>query len=440
MTTRLRALLGFLTALATIFLVNCGGGYTCQASFGGSCTPSGSGISSTGGGTGGTGGGGGGGGGGGSSATVFAFAVDQGGTIDGYTLNASAGTIAPSNGYLPPVIPTNSGGVGMVIAQSQYLYAGFGSTDQIYGWSISSSGVLTAITGSPFSASFLSDYIGGVGQANMTTDPAGTMLFISDAIYNEIYVFTIGTGGVLTPVTGSPFSVPFPPMNLSTDGLGKYLYAIDGDYTTHTGSQIAAFVIGTGGVLTPVQGSPFTGSKYAMWQVTGEPTGQFLIGTSGKTAYYSGADDDNLYVFSIMPSGSNPGAITPVTGSPFATVYSPFNIAVQQNKSGASLYSFSFNDAVTAFNPIEGYQINSTTGTLTPDVGSPFSGLASGSWGAFDQTGAYLFVYSSYLDSSTNAQVTQLAPMDVGAGGALTQPVSTLTLQTPGFWAVTDPQ
>jgi len=432
MTTRLRVLLSFLTMLATMFLVNCGGNYTCQASFGGTCTSSGSGFGSS--------GGGGGGGGGGSTTSALAFAVDQGGTIDGYTLNASAGTIAPSNGYLAPVIPTNSGGVGMVIAQSQYLYVGFGSTDQIYGWSISSSGILTAMAGSPFSAPFLSDYIVGVGQANMTTDPAGTMLFISDAIYSKIYVFTIGTGGVLTAATGSPFSVPFPPMNLSTDGLGKYLYAIDGDYTSHTGSQIAAFVIGTGGVLTPVQGSPFTGSKYAMWQVTGEPTGQFMIGTSGKTAYYSGADDDHLYVFAITPSGSSPGAITPVTASPFATVYSPFNIAVQQNKGGASLYSFSFNDTITGYNPIEGYQINSTTGALTPDVGSPFSGLSSGSWGAFDQSGAYLFVYSSYLDLNTNVVVTQLAPIDVGAGGGLTQPVPTLTLQTPGFWAVTDPQ
>jgi hypothetical protein len=427
MTTRLRVLLSFLTMLATMFLVNCGSNYTCQASFGGTCASSGSGFGSS-------GGGGGGGGGGSSTTSALAFAVDQGGTIDGYTLNASAGTIAPSNGYLAPVIPTNSGGVGMVIAQSQYLYVGFGSTDQIYGWSISASGSLTAMTGSPFSAPFLSDYIAGVGQANMTTDPAGTMLFISDAIYSKIYVFTIGTGGVLTPATGSPFSVPFPPMNLSTDGLGKYLYAIDGDYTAHTGSQIAAFVIGTGGVLTPVQGSPFTGSNYAMWQLTGEPTGQFMIGTSGKS------DDDHLYVFTITPSGSSPGAITPVTGSPFATVYSPFNIAVQQNTSGASLYSFSFNDTITGYNPIEGYQINSTTGALTPDVGSPFSGVSSGSWGALDQSGAYLFVYSSYLDLSTNAVVTQLAPIDVGAGGALTQPVPALTLQTPGFWAVTDPQ
>jgi len=34
--------------------------------------------------------------------------------------------------------------------------------------------------------------------------------------------------------------------------------------------------------------------------------------------------------------------------------------------------------------------------------------------------------------------VTQLSPLEVGTGGALTQPISTLTITTPGFWVVTD--
>jgi len=34
---------------------------------------------------------------------------------------------------------------------------------------------------------------------------------------------------------------------------------------------------------------------------------------------------------------------------------------------------------------------------------------------------------------------TLLSPINVGTGGSLTQSVGTLTLATPGFWAVTDP-
>jgi hypothetical protein len=153
----------------------------------------------------------------------------------------------------------------------------------------------------------------------------------------------------------------------------------------------------------------------------------------------SGVDDDHLYVFSISQSGTNAGAIAPVTGSPFVTQYSPFSIAVQSNSNGNLLYSFSFNDTASAFNPVEGYAISST-GTLTADTNSPFGGVAEGSWGQFDQSGDFLFVYSSYINESTGDVVTQLGPLDVGTGGALTQPIFTLSLATPGFWAVTDPQ
>ena len=284
MKMRDRVLLSVLVALGTMFLVNCNG-FSCG---GFSSLPCGAGGGN---GTGPFGGGGGGGG----SSSAFVFAVDQTGTIDGYTLNSTAGTFAATSSYTAPVIPTNSGGVGMVIAQKQFLYAGFGNVGEIYGYTISSTGTLTAIAGSPFSAPFLDEFGVGVGQAEMITNPGGTLLFISDTLQNEIYVFQIGSGGVLSAVTGSPFVLPagFEAMNLATDGLGLYLYAIDGNFNTHTGSEIAAFAIGTGtnaGVLTAVAGSPFTGANYKMWMVQGESTGQFLIGTSGSVVLDNGVE------------------------------------------------------------------------------------------------------------------------------------------------------
>jgi hypothetical protein len=429
MKTSARVLLSALMMLAAMFLVNCGGSYGCNVTFGNSsCTPSGSGITSGGGGTGGSGGGG-------SSNTAYVFQIDTLGTVDGYTLNSSAGTLAETSGYTGPAIPTNSGGVGMVVAQEQFLYAGFGITDQIFGWTISSGGLLKTISGSPFSAPYLSN-IGVAAEADMITNPAGTLLFVSDPTQNEIYVYTIGTGGVLAAVTGSPFAVPFPPLNLAIDGLGKYLYAVDDNTAAHTGSEIAAFSIASGGVLTAVAGSPFTGTNYSMWLLKGEPTGQFMIGTSGNSVAYSGVDDDNLYVFNITPSGTSAGALTQVAVVP--TNYSPFSIAVQSNTGGDLVYSFSFNDTATGFNAVEGYTISSS-GTLIRDTGSPFSGVGDGSWGQFDQSGDLLFVYSSYVNPSTSLLQTQLAPLDVASGGALTQPVSTLTLPTAGFWVITDP-
>jgi 6-phosphogluconolactonase len=440
MKKQVRAFLVCVAGLATLGLANCGK-YNCATddgmSFSGStCTStSPSGISSGGGTT-------------SSSGAAFVFAVDTGasagssnGTIDGYELNTSTSTFAAISGYTAPTIPPSDGGIGMVVAQKQFLYAGFADAKQIYGWTIdSTSGALTAISGSPYSASFLNSFGGQVAQAQMITNPAGTLLFISLPLANEIYAYEIGSSGALTPVAGAPFSVPFGPVNMATDGAGKFLYVVEGDYTSHTGSEIAAYSIGSTGALTAVSGSPFA---FPMWQVQGEPTGKFLIGTSGNSnvSGFSGTDDDNLYVFSISSSG----AITPVAGSPFATVYSPFSIAVSPNSGGDLVYSFSISESSgqTSFNALEGYTISSS-GALTAVSGSPFTNLgngSSGSWGQFDQSGAFLFVYGEFITNpSTDTFVIQVSPFNVPTGGVLTSAGSTADLATAGFWAATDSQ
>lgn len=429
MTTKVRALLALVVIPATMWLAGCGH-YACGATFGNSsCTASGSGL----GGTTGT-----------STSSAFVFAVDEGlsgaanGTIDGYALNATAVTFGPISSFAAPTIPLNNGGVGMAVAQGQFLYAALATAPaSIYGWTISSTGVLTAITGSPFASNAAAGYIGGVGQDNMIVNPAGTLLFISDAVTSSVYTYSIGTGGVLTQVGITPCPTGFTPMNMTTDGLGKYLYVIDGVDSTHQGHGIAAFSIGSGsslGQLTPVSGSPFNTTGIGMWQVKGEPTGQFLVGTSGSTAIYGVQDDDHLYVWSIAQTGSSAGALTLTTTQ--STLNAPFSIAVSPNSSGNLVYSFGFNDAATAFNPIEGFTIASN-GTLTQASGEPFD-IGEGSWGQFDQTGSLLFVYASFINPSTDVITTQISPLAVGSGGTLTEPVANTTLVTPGFWAVAD--
>jgi len=56
-------------------------------------------------------------------STAFAFAVDQNGTVDGFTLNSGAGTFGFTSGFVAPVIPANDPGVGMVVAQKKFVYA-----------------------------------------------------------------------------------------------------------------------------------------------------------------------------------------------------------------------------------------------------------------------------------------------------------------------------
>jgi len=424
-----RVFASLLTLLALMLLAGCSGILNCpQAGFGSSqaCSTGGSGNLGGGGGTGGTGGGG-----GGTGLTAYVYAIDQNGTIDGYELSQSANTFGPITGYTAPQIALNNGGVGMVVAQKQYLYAAIAASNFVYGYTIGTDGSL--INDSPFTVTALSQYVNGVGEDNIIVNPQGTLMFISDAGQSQVWVYLIGAGGMLSEATSSPVSLPtgFIPMNLATDGLGKYLYVVNGVDTTHQGSLVAAYAIGSSGSLTAVTGSPFS---FPMWQLQGEPTGQFMIGTSGSSLYKGVPDDLNLYSFGITQTGANAGALTQISKT--TTVYSPFNIAVQSNTNQNLVYSFSFNDTGTGINPVEGYSISST-GTLEAITQSPFTNIGNGTWGQFDQSGQILMAYSSYINSN-NETTTEITPLNVPTDGDLTEPLSPTFLATPGFWAVTD--
>ncbi len=425
-----RVLLGLLVALATMVLVNCNN-YSCGGFGALPCT-----SASTGNGSGNFGGGSGGGGGGGGTGPSSAFVFVLNGTASpgemmGYTLDTGNGSIQVTNGYVPPETPSFDTGLGMTVAQKQYLYAAFGSTDQIYAYTIAAGGTLTAVTNSPFPVAVANITASEFDTNRLTTNPGGTLLFIADGTLNEIFVYQIGSGGGLSAVTGSPFAVPFSPGNITTDGLGNYLY-ITSTTANHTGSVVGAYSIGTGsniGVLTAVTGSPFS---FPMWQVAGEPTGQFLIGTTGSSLSLNGADDKNLYVFSIAQSGASAGAISPVSGSPFLITYSPMNIAVQQNSGGNLIYTFGLNDLGTGFNPPEGFELSSS-GTITAVNGSPFLNDEVGYGGEFDQSGDLVFAYGGLFDGTTTVYNVTGFQLESGAaveiGGTLTY---------GGYWVATD--
>lgn len=440
MKSLLRWLVGIFIMLGTLLLSNCSP-YSCRVTFGSStCTPSSSGLGSSGTGTGSSGGGGG--GSNNATPTAFVYAVDQtggangtgaNGTIDGYDLSNSNTSFLPLSGYNAPPIPPSDPGAGMVVVNKQFIYAIFELTGELAGWSINSStGALTALSGFPIAVSFNLPI--APGQFQMTTDPGGNYLFVSDSGDTEIFVYSINSStGALTPAVGSPFDVPsIEPGNITTDGLGRFLYvSLD---SAHAGGSFEAFSIGSGGVLTFIPGS-FVSTTGA-WQLQGDASGKYLIGTSGNSLSVSGADDLHLYVFSINQSS---GIASPAAGSPVSTLFSPFTIAMQPASSnGEFVYSFGPNDTDTAYNGIEGFQLNPTTGVLTELSLSPFSsGLTLGWWGQFDQSGSNLLVYNGGTASS--GTVVQLAPLQVSSSGALTELIPAVTLTTSGYWVVTDP-
>ncbi len=162
-------------------------------------------------------------------------------------------------------------------------------------------------------------------------------------------------------------------------------------------------------------GSPFPAK---LTFVRGEATGKFLLGVSGETGVNGTTIDDHVYVYGI---NQTTGAIAQVAGSPFASTFSPYNLVTHP----VDLFVYTFNESSSgAQDPMEGFEINSTTGELTE-----INGLSSfaPSFGMFDQSGSYLFTHG----------VGEIGELGFSSG-SLTSNTNTLSTGSNFAWAVTD--
>lgn len=374
-------------------LASCGH-YVCGTTFGAStCTSSGGGL----------------GGGGNGTAVAFDFFLDTG-SIDGAMLDTSS-NFTLINNFVSQPVPSSGAFGGMIVVQKQWLYVT--NSTQIGAYSINgTTGALTAISGSPFLYS-------GTEANSVTTDPAGKFLFLTGANDDQVWAFAINqTTGALTTVGSFSTGIGFAAYP-TTDGLGKFLYITAGNL----GGQVAVFAINsTTGSLTPVAGSPFS---ISIATLQGEPTGQFLLGVTGNGANNGIGSDNHVYVYSI---NQTTGALTPVTGSPFATTYIPATLAV--HPSGTLVYTF--NQTVTGASPMEGFQLNTTTGALTALATSPFTALTAPA-GTFDQSGALLFMHPGTSLTAASVNTT------TGALSSIGSPITGAGNPVAGSWAATDP-
>lgn len=390
-TMKMRVMLISLLALATMWMAGCGH-YKCGATFGNSSCSAGGG-GNTNGGQGGT----------------YLYIADAGG-IQGEVIDVTTKSLKVTPGFGTVSVPTNVPGNWMVTAQAKYMYTGYTSIGDIYGWALVGNGSITFVnSGQPFTATYLTGATSGGPQA-MITNPAGTLLFATDPVGEQVHVYQIGSGGVLTEASTSPLTLPsgFEPYNLATDGLGKYLYVSNLVAGTTT-SEVAIYTIASTGALTVVTGSPFAST---LQQMQGESSGKYMIGI---TSNFLSADG-NVYVATIDQST---GAFSGVT--PFASGGFPNSLAVQPSSGGNLVYTFD--------GGVEGFQLNLSTGALTAISGSPFT--SSGVNGQFDQNGKILFVVES------TAPTTILDAYDLTSSTSATTPIASVGW-TQGAWAAAD--
>jgi len=302
-------------------------------------------------------------------------------------------------------------GTSSTSASGDVVYVANATLETIAAFTVGS-GTLTAVSGSPYS-------LGGVPTAVAVT-PSDTFLYVGTA--SVIYGYSIGTGGVLTALNnGSGVAIAdVASMVVSPDG--GWLLVLDGNGLTIDEFQINT----TTGALSTGAGASFsiTGATVVPHQIAisssigSDENYVFLaLGTGGDLVYqfnYStgllsslqmlspisttttdnalALSPNNEYLYIARNSGTtggvaaysigSSGALTPLSGSPFAAGTQPYSVAV--NKAGTELYV-----ANRTSGTISGYSIGSG-GTLTAISGSPFTSGSSVTALTLDQSGNYV--------------------------------------------------
>jgi len=187
-------------------------------------------------------------------------------------------------------------------AQGNYVYVNNqAAANTVSAYSVSATGALTQLSGSPFSTGGVGANVVCYGLNRITLSPVNNLLFVANTGDRTITSFQINPAtGIPTRVAGSPF-----PTALTLDTCqGISLAATpDGNFLmASSNGQIQTFTVAANGALSPLPNlTANCCSPNASMVIS--PNGQFLA-ISNQTS---------VSMFTI-----NAGVLTPVPGSPFA--------------------------------------------------------------------------------------------------------------------------
>lgn len=303
----------------------------------------------------------------------FLYSTDQtGNLVYGYLVNPNTGSLTP-NGQGPQATHTaptrvvsDLGGFRLYVINNESNDINAYFIDRRYGY-------IYDVPGSPFPIGELPD--------DLRVHPSGKFVYVT-LFSGGVYGFAVQSDGSLTVVPGSPFAAGGESWGLSITPNGKYLYVSD-----YTDGKIDAFSIDeSDGVLTPVSGSPFTekpagqdGCTTGAMDIETDPTGTFLIVPRAcvlATNVYR-IDDSN-------------GSISDVPGSPFGIKFFevPASLAIDP------LDRFVYVSTEYCFSgctpDIQTFTFNSQTGAMTFEKVQPKYGVC-GQLIRSDPTGSFLY-------------------------------------------------
>ncbi len=283
--------------------------------------------------------------------------------------------------------------VGTQVAAGTVYVANLGS-ESVSAFSIGAGGSLSAITGSPFAT--------GREPLGVVVSPDGRYVYVTNLDSESVSAFSIASNGSLSAVAGSPFATGYGPWGVAVSPDGNHLYVANNNRGSASGS-VSAFSIASNGSLSAVAGSPFT--------TGGEEPTDLAVSPDSKHLYVADQSGNSVAAFSIAFNGS----LSAVAGSPFATEH-PRGVAVTPD----SQYLYVVNSST---NTVSAFSIASS-GSLSSVSGSPFATGYGALSVAVTPDGKHLYTANSGSGENVSA-------FSIASGGSLS-PVSGSPFATGG--------
>ena len=306
-----------------------------------------------------------------------------------------APTPSPTSTYTP------GGGDGLLYALNDDSSGSF-----VYGFRVNeATGALTALAGFPVAAQ--SGGINSIVSERMVADQANLRLYVVNDGSNTVSAYSINsTTGALTPMPFSPITLPVSVWNtIAVHPRGSPLVVAN----NANDGLVDSFVI------TPTTATPAAGSPYNMG--TGVAGFSSRFSQNGDYYYVGGNMGTNIGGFGVDAAT---GVLTALAGSPFPAGAS--NVLGYATDSAGRLYGIDSTNGLRAF--------TSSGGALTPVTGNPFaSGLSARRFGIVHPSGNFYIVAGN---TGNNVGVYQIS----GSGAATTlTPVGGSPFATSGTTA-----
>ncbi|HXA83822.1 MAG TPA: MBG domain-containing protein, partial [Candidatus Dormibacteraeota bacterium] len=316
-------------------------------------------------------------------------------------------------------------------AQGNYVYVNNqAAANTVSAYSVSSTGSLTQLAGSPFSTGGVGANVVCYGLNRIVLSPINNLLFVANTGDRTITSFQINPAtGILTRVAGSPFATL---LTLDTCQGISLAATPDGSFLmASSNGQIQTFTISAGGALSPVLPNSITSNCCS-------PNASMVISPNGQ--FLAISNQTSVSMFTI-----NAGVLTPVPGSPFAKTGSgslsglDFSCAADRLYGGEATGSPALADAWVVDNTPN----IATTGVLTPVPGTPFTSSGNNSnLVLYSPDNTLLFESNQFTNSVNSFQVNPDGSLaNVGRFGSTTQvhtPAGMATDATGTFLYVAD--